>query len=259
MNCDQVFSILTRGPFPSGESTDAAVEAHLSFCSECRHFADALRPDGSSDAETLIPEESRGLPYYWGLAATGDESTGSATVAEGRRTRRRRKPSFFERHEPLADLSGWQLAFAVLMGALLGTLLRFVGYTDGAAAQREVAAHDRPANVRAAMSAVASDEEPPVSHVESHFTAARNTRRQLEAKLGTAPECCERRLGGFEAELAEGERPVFDSRAGHHTICCTQCHNAQAPRFALRTTTAKIVRSCQVCHQETAISRLGQR
>ena len=44
MNCDQVFDILTRGPFPTGTSCDTPVEAHLNTCAECRRLAEALRP-----------------------------------------------------------------------------------------------------------------------------------------------------------------------------------------------------------------------
>lgn len=242
MNCDRVFAILTRGPFPSGEATDAAVELHLSHCSECRHFADALRPDGSTDSESLIPEESRGLPYYWGVAAlaTG-ETSGPLTATEGRRrTRRRRKPSFFERHEPLAQLSGWQLAFAVLMGALLGTLLRLIGYADGGITGD--------ANMVAAV---------PPADIESR-TQMSKADRQLADKLGATPACRERRLPGFESdEDGNPARPLAGS--GNTNLCCTECHNSTSPRFALQTTTAKIIRSCQICHEETATSRYGKR
>src|SRR5918997_915126 len=44
MNCDQVFMILTRGPFPTGEPWDEEVEGHLESCSECWRLAEALRP-----------------------------------------------------------------------------------------------------------------------------------------------------------------------------------------------------------------------
>src|SRR5262245_36461260 len=44
MDCDQVFMILTRGPFPTGEAWDEDVEAHLETCGECWRLAEALRP-----------------------------------------------------------------------------------------------------------------------------------------------------------------------------------------------------------------------
>ena len=66
MNCNQVFNILTRGPFPSGDLTDAAVEIHLATCPSCRCFAEALRPALDVYQETVSPEECGNLPGYWG-------------------------------------------------------------------------------------------------------------------------------------------------------------------------------------------------
>jgi hypothetical protein len=232
MNCDQVFTILTRGPFPSGESTDAAVEIHLSLCVECRHFAEALRPDETSCTETLYPEESRGLPYYWGVSALDEEQGTLVTTARDRRARRRRKTNLFDRREPLSHLSGWQLAFAVMMGAALGTVLRFLGYAD-------VPGPLHAADARPTAVARASD---PVELVPA------DAHRQLAAKLGVAPACWQDQQIGQREEMAGGPSSEFYSVSRNADLCCTKCHNATAPRFALRGTTARISRSCQVCH-----------
>ena len=68
MNCDQVFMILTRGPFPTGEPWDEQVEAHLETCADCWRLADALRPALEVFQEAVPPAESRDLPGYWGDA-----------------------------------------------------------------------------------------------------------------------------------------------------------------------------------------------
>ena len=68
MNCDQVFMILTRGPFPTGEPWDEQVEAHLESCTDCWRLADALRPALEVFQEAVPPAESRDLPGYWGDA-----------------------------------------------------------------------------------------------------------------------------------------------------------------------------------------------
>ena len=74
MNCNQVFNILTRGPFPSGEPTDASVEIHLATCSGCRRLAEALRPALEVFQEAVGPDECSALPGYWGeLAPTSAE------------------------------------------------------------------------------------------------------------------------------------------------------------------------------------------
>jgi hypothetical protein len=65
MNCDQVFDVLTRGPFPTGAASDTAVQRHLAACGECRQLAEALRPALDLIHESVPPEESWGLPGYW--------------------------------------------------------------------------------------------------------------------------------------------------------------------------------------------------
>ncbi|MCC9609730.1 hypothetical protein LOC68_11245 [Blastopirellula sp. JC732] len=73
--CDEVFEILTRAPFPTGDAgTDNAVERHLCCCHDCRTLAEALRPATSELAETL-PEEASRLPQvdgdFWRTAEAG--------------------------------------------------------------------------------------------------------------------------------------------------------------------------------------------
>src|SRR5262245_19039620 len=77
MDCDQVFMILTRGPFPTGEAWDEDVEEHLETCAECWRLAEALRPALEVFQEAVPPAEGRDLPGYW-----GDARPASAVVAE---------------------------------------------------------------------------------------------------------------------------------------------------------------------------------
>jgi hypothetical protein len=73
MDCEQVFIILTRGPFPTGESWDEQVEAHLESCADCWRLAEALRPALEVFQEAVPPAESRDLPGYWGDARPAGE------------------------------------------------------------------------------------------------------------------------------------------------------------------------------------------
>lgn len=68
MNCDQVFNVLTRGPFPSGAPEDAEVQGHLDGCLDCWRIAEALRPAEHLFQEAIPPSEARDLPGYWGDA-----------------------------------------------------------------------------------------------------------------------------------------------------------------------------------------------
>ncbi len=70
MTCDDVFDILTRGPFPSGAAAeDEQVEQHLARCAECRRLATALRPAVELFQEAIEPDESSDLPGYRGRVA----------------------------------------------------------------------------------------------------------------------------------------------------------------------------------------------
>ena len=66
LDCEQVFDVLTRQPFPSGSAHDYAVELHLQGCHECRQMAEALRPVAELLHETLDDEQRNGLPSYDG-------------------------------------------------------------------------------------------------------------------------------------------------------------------------------------------------
>lgn len=72
MNCDQVFDILTRGPFPAGTGDDPAVETHLEGCPSCRRLATALQPALVLLHEALSDDEAAGLPGYWGRLLEAD-------------------------------------------------------------------------------------------------------------------------------------------------------------------------------------------
>jgi hypothetical protein len=84
MDCDQVFMILTRGPFPTGEPWDEQVEAHLEACSECWRLAEALRPAIEVYQEAVPPAESRNLPGYWGDARPASAVFADLTHGAGR-------------------------------------------------------------------------------------------------------------------------------------------------------------------------------
>ena len=86
MDCDQVFMILTRGPFPTGEAWDEQVEAHLETCTDCWRLAEALRPALEVFQEAIPPSESRELPGYWGDARPAGLVLSQMTQSAGTRT-----------------------------------------------------------------------------------------------------------------------------------------------------------------------------
>lgn len=79
-HCDQVFDVLTRGPFPTGDASDHWVEEHLSCCHECRQLAEALRPAVELFHEAIQPEDCRDLPGYRGVHARASGGPGLAQL-----------------------------------------------------------------------------------------------------------------------------------------------------------------------------------
>jgi hypothetical protein len=133
MDCDQVFMILTRGPFPTGEAWDEEVEAHLETCADCWRLADALRPALEVFQEAVPPAEGRDLPGYWGDARPASPGVANlsntvARTALASSVRQISRPYRSYKRSPLADeLSGEVLRAVVLTStvtaAVVGLLL----------------------------------------------------------------------------------------------------------------------------------------
>ena len=128
MDCDQVFMILTRGPFPTGEPWDEDVEAHLETCADCWRLAEALRPALEVFQEAVPPAESRDLPGYWGdarpaaavISELSKPSTRLATVAGIRRVAR---PSASRHYDPVGQISPEKLRVLVLASTFAATAI----------------------------------------------------------------------------------------------------------------------------------------
>ena len=125
MNCDDVFAILTRGPFPTGSRIDGAVESHLRTCADCQRLAEALRPNSGLIQESIGIDESRVLPGYWGgsLPLSGDiaVSLDERSIQARRFPRTSRMPVRLVRSE---SLRLWQFAAAVALGIVLDGAFR---------------------------------------------------------------------------------------------------------------------------------------
>jgi hypothetical protein len=80
VSCDDVFEVLTSGPFPRAVfgkhggigaeapcivAQDAEIESHLAACHECRQLAEALRP-AVDLIDAAIQELDADLPVYRG-------------------------------------------------------------------------------------------------------------------------------------------------------------------------------------------------
>jgi hypothetical protein len=131
MECDQVFMILTRGPFPTGEAWDEQVEAHLESCAECWRLAEALRPALEVFQEAVPPAESRDLPGYWGDARPASDvvaklASGASRTALAPGVRRISRPlPAYQRNAATREFSAdilRAIALAATMSAAAFTL-----------------------------------------------------------------------------------------------------------------------------------------
>lgn len=64
VDCDFVFDILTRGPFPSDDTPSEPIEQHIATCADCQKLADALRPATNLFHEALSDDERKSLPEF---------------------------------------------------------------------------------------------------------------------------------------------------------------------------------------------------
>jgi hypothetical protein len=132
MDCDQVFKILTRGPFPTGEPWDEQVEAHLETCAECWRLAEALRPALEVAQEAVPAAEGRNLPGYWGDArpvsgALAELATGTTRTALASGTRRRNRPlPAYERNAATREFSADVLRSIALAATMTAAALALV-------------------------------------------------------------------------------------------------------------------------------------
>lgn len=241
IHCDEVFDILTRGPFPTGAPSDGVVESHLVHCEACRQLAEALRPAVELFQEAVTPEESRTLPSYWG--EVGPAYSPWAQRREPGGIDLVQRPAFLARRvrQRLPEWFSWQqsgpLAAAVLVGVLLAGLLQRYGFPGPshdslAAAKGETlspaivaAFHDR--SERYAINWLATN---PLPAACRDLTAAAPTRTLQLAVVGSAEP------RASQTELAE-------------VACCSGCHT---PACSSKTLTSRALQQvslvCGACH-----------
>jgi hypothetical protein len=225
IHCDEVFDILTRGPFPTGAPSDGIVESHLNHCETCRQLAEALRPAIELLQEAIAPEECGGLPRYGGAAA--DSTTWFERDAAPLKTKRAvaggRGSAAATRSQPTALpwRSAARFTAAACIGlALAGMLRQLVVSRDSfrdAAQPVAVAAYWRPGT----------------------------DGRQWAAHQGLSDRCLQE-LDGFTVAAAPAASNNDDDIL--QLACCLTCHSAGHDRLLPATRVRGFVQACQACH-----------
>ncbi len=246
LNCDQVFDVLTRGPFPTGEPEDDAVERHLRACHECRQLAEALRPAVALLHEAIGTDEATALPEYqgalpWKRPDRARRMTFARLTLEKEQTRQSPDSLRMSLTPSAVDLAlsatpavrmmrviaASLLVFA--LGALLfamawspnqkstsGTHFQFSGASDFSRGS-----HNIP--MASGLLTLASLKLPAACVPDSHRPLSAEDAAQIARALGD----------GTLAKLR----------------CCTECHHAGATQPASSRLIEIAEQNCQVCHR----------
>lgn len=234
VDCDDVFDVLTRGPFPAGLESDAVVERHLAHCHECQQLAEALRPAVELFQEAITPEESFGLPSYSGRSNTA-ESRLLAALRQDLATQSRL--STVSRRIPksvtkLTVLGGWQTGAARFAAAMV------LGLAIGGGVQALRLYQRLPeAPVAAAL------KERPAADSWNYTRALTREMFTRLANVGWKDSC------GKEPQSIppyEGEDPQLASVVVARAQCCTTCHTAGSPSSHAPPETISL--ACITCH-----------
>lgn len=232
MNCDEVFAILTRGPFPSGDRHDRFVEAHLQLCPDCQKLAEALRPNDEHRPEAVAPEDTVSLPGYWGgpLHAVTRPIV-SLAQSSGRTRPQPNKPPVRPAPQRGYRINLWQFTAAIALGIVMAAVLRtFLGPSESSPG---LSAHNR-----------------------SGFTVLRNgapiTDFEMQSFVERLSSHC---LSGSADRVANTSFPYETNSLAHSARwdlkhCCTRCHYSESsdnpPDEASK---RRLHRGCALCHQ----------
>jgi hypothetical protein len=256
MNCDRVFAVLTRGPFPTGDPSDEAVEFHLASCAECRRLAEALRPaaraidepgvrsggmTGRMVEEIVAADERRRLPGYWGEATSEAADEILARFSDGKHSSTLPAPLDQRRRAPGRRLpSIWLFGLAILAGVSLSAMVRY--WATAAGPPLWGGAGHRVVSVRGQGG----------PHADSPKLLATN--HELLANLRLPAACSAPPPTPAQPPVAG----AADGRARHtlasfaaptaHQVCCTKCHHAGAGAEIPVAAASTVRRNCVLCH-----------
>ena len=251
IDCDRVFDVLTRGPFPTGGADDAAVEAHLAKCHDCARLAAALRPAIELFEEAVGPDEGHDLPSYWGEVAveSSERRAARADTAHQVRRRRIRRPLVHYSHAvgQLTNSNVWQVAALVALGVFIGSFVRGIAPAqvdrprDGAAAAMASNAHNGKGPVPTSGTSNRTASTGATSTGTAGPVVAGDTMVLLPlACLGVAEH--------NNPDEAADDRSWVERRFVDLDRCCTRCHNATPEAAVPVSATASVQKSCRFCH-----------
>lgn len=250
ISCDEVFDVLTRGPFPTGRPSDGVVEAHLGHCADCQRLAEALRP-AVELFEAVAPEESRTLPSYGGrLRSSVSPFPWEAALAEALPVVVRPEPqsvSIPQRQNLLASFisGGCPVNLArFATAALLGAVVVGAAYQMGMPQVQAFAKR---------LFGGSGDIAQAKTQVEVSLKGVTFSLLSDCLSLSAKDTLKGERDGDDEASDAlqlDRADPVLALNEFDAGICCTQCHkiNAKVKTVAMKRATGQVANTCNLCH-----------
>jgi hypothetical protein len=242
LNCDQVFEVLTRGPFPSGDPQDEAVERHLRACHECRRLAEALRPAVALMHEAVSSEEAEQLPEYQG-SLPWQRRPGRRMFATAHLAISPNPPAVVRNSVPAEKLgqprrpqmvSAIRMIAASLIVAALGLLFGGSVFSPSTGTRSEP---------------VVKAELPrgPGRSLADGVPSAQGLITLASLKLPTT--CLPAAHRPISAEEARQIADAMSSGTLSGLRCCTECHHAGITRPAAANLVLAAQQSCQACHR----------
>jgi hypothetical protein len=245
LNCDQVFDVLTRGPFPTGEPEDEAVEQHLRACHECRQLAEALRPAVSLLHEAVSADQAVDLPEYQGSLPHAESQRRlsvvrlAAAIRPAHPDRESNRQRVATSRPTAAQSAVRYIAASLLVGFLL-VLIYGIAIAPGGG--RRIAL--LPEGFLAPRSAAAE--------LADGAPSEKGLLTLASLKLPAA--CLPPTHRPISAEHAAEIVAALASGSMESLHCCTECHHAgQAQTASRQPQGAQLAaisqRNCQACHR----------
>jgi hypothetical protein len=233
INCDQVFDVLTRGPFPTGEPGDEAVEYHLQACFECRRLAEALRPAVELMHEAVAADQAIDLPEYQGaLPERIKRCPQDRPLTRGVRQLIAQNDARLNnvlKYERLVNVV--RLMAASILVAALGILFYGAAISPGLVRQAPLRPAGQSPQPRLAVAMPDEQGLLTLASLNLHTACLPSSHRPRSADHAAA----------LFADMTDGSLDLLH--------CCTECHHAGQAEHSSMRLVARVQQHCHLCHR----------
>jgi hypothetical protein len=250
VSCDQVFDVLTRGPFPTGAASDESVEHHLRACHECRQLAEALRPAVALMHEAVSAEQAADLPGYQGSLPCSEPREvrlPANRLGQGpARSRQAPSPWNLERFIGIARVTAASILVTAIGLLLYGFSMS--SHSNGTIA-RVRGGFEPVAELMGAAEVTNAAKEADAAEVNRLPTARglltlASLRLPANCRPVVRPPLSMEQASALAAELADGTLVALH--------CCNECHIPKSAISHSPRMFAVLQQNCRLCHPMSA-------